>query len=148
MHCPGYAIVLSLSKTRGCCISDLVFPLDCWISVYYKPLNGYFDKLWRPRWSAAETTFYQSMRCWLRYKQSQGTEETLIWKGLYNESSLEEFPSIRRVRCFIINMYSLYRGSYMSALFVCLFVRLILYIPSILFQLCRDWSSWVEPVLG
>ena len=25
---------------------------------------------------------------------------------------------------------------------------LILYVPSTIFQLCRDGSSWVEPVLG
>ena len=31
--------------------------------------------------------------------------------------------------------------------FVCLF-DLILYIPSTIFQLNRDGSSWVEPVLG
>ena len=30
--------------------------------------------------------------------------------------------------------------------FVCLF-HLILYVPSTIFQLCRDGSSWVEPVL-
>ena len=29
----------------------------------------------------------------------------------------------------------------------CLF-DLILYVPSMIFQLCRDWSSWVEPVLS
>ena len=34
-------------------------------------------------------------------------------------------------------------------LFVCLFlVDLILYVPSIIFQLNRDGSSWVEPVLS
>ena len=31
--------------------------------------------------------------------------------------------------------------------FVCLF-DLILYVPSTIFQLNRDGSSWVEPVLG
>ena len=31
--------------------------------------------------------------------------------------------------------------------FVCLF-DLILYVPSTIFQLCRDESSWVEPVLS
>ena len=31
--------------------------------------------------------------------------------------------------------------------FVCLF-DLILYVPSTIFQLNRDWSSWVEPVLN
>ena len=31
--------------------------------------------------------------------------------------------------------------------FVCLF-NLILYVPSTIFQLCRDGSSWVEPVLS
>ena len=29
----------------------------------------------------------------------------------------------------------------------CLF-DLILYVPSMIFQLCRDWSSWVEPVIS
>ena len=32
-------------------------------------------------------------------------------------------------------------------LFVCLF-DLILYVPSTIFQLCRDGSSWVKPVLS
>ena len=32
-------------------------------------------------------------------------------------------------------------------IFVCLF-DLILYVPSTIFQLCRDRSSWVEPVLS
>ena len=32
-------------------------------------------------------------------------------------------------------------------IFVC-FCDLILYVPSIIFQLNRDWSSWVEPVLS
>ena len=32
-------------------------------------------------------------------------------------------------------------------LFVCLF-NLILYVPSTIFQLYRDGSSWVEPVLS
>ena len=32
-------------------------------------------------------------------------------------------------------------------IFLCLF-DLILYIPSTIFQLCRDGSSWVEPVLS
>ena len=31
---------------------------------------------------------------------------------------------------------------------VCLFVCLILYVPSTIFQLYRDESSWVEPVLS
>ena len=30
---------------------------------------------------------------------------------------------------------------------LCLF-DLILYVPSTIFQLCRDGSSWVEPVLS
>ena len=34
-----------------------------------------------------------------------------------------------------------------DALFVCLF-DLILYVPSTIFQLYRDVSSWVEPVLS
>ena len=28
------------------------------------------------------------------------------------------------------------------------FFYLIIYVPSTIFQLCRDWSSWVEPVLS
>ena len=31
---------------------------------------------------------------------------------------------------------------------VCLFVVLTLYVPSTIFQLDRDGSSWVEPVLS
>ena len=31
---------------------------------------------------------------------------------------------------------------------VCFFFNLILYLPSTIFQLNRDRSSWVEPVLG
>ena len=38
-------------------------------------------------------------------------------------------------------------GSVYKRLFVCLF-DLILYIPSTIFQLNRDGSSWVEPVLS
>ena len=34
-------------------------------------------------------------------------------------------------------------------LFLCLFLfDLILYVPSTIFQLCRDGSSWVKPVLS
>ena len=39
--------------------------------------------------------------------------------------------------CFLIGLF----------LFVCLF-DLILYVPSTIFQLNRDGSSWVEPVLS
>ena len=35
----------------------------------------------------------------------------------------------------------------MGGVFVCLF-DLILYVPSTIFQLNRDGSSWVEPVLS
>ena len=35
----------------------------------------------------------------------------------------------------------------MCIIFVCLF-DLILYVPSTIFQLYRDGSSWVEPVLS
>ena len=31
--------------------------------------------------------------------------------------------------------------------FICIKFDLILYVPSTIFQLCRDGSSWVEPVL-
>ena len=34
-----------------------------------------------------------------------------------------------------------------SPSYVCL-IDLILYVPSTIFQLCRDGSSWVEPVLS
>ena len=34
------------------------------------------------------------------------------------------------------------------SIFECLFVCLILYVPSTIFQLYRDGSSWVEPVLS
>ena len=44
------------------------------------------------------------------------------------------FPLVSWVRCG-------------TCLFVCLFV-LILYVPSTIFQLNRDGSSWVEPVLS
>ena len=37
--------------------------------------------------------------------------------------------------------------SYVLFVFVCLF-DLILYVPSTIFQLNRDGSSWVEPVLS
>ena len=37
--------------------------------------------------------------------------------------------------------------SFSEYCFVCLF-DLVLYIPSKIFQLCRDGSSWVEPVLS
>ena len=32
--------------------------------------------------------------------------------------------------------------------FFCLFLDLILYVPSTIYQLYRDGSSWVEPVLS
>ena len=35
---------------------------------------------------------------------------------------------------------------HMKRYFVCLF-DLILYTPSTIFQLCRDGSSWIEPIL-
>ena len=38
-------------------------------------------------------------------------------------------------------------GFYIYDAFVCLF-DLILYVPSTIFQLIRDGSSWVEPVLS
>ena len=47
--------------------------------------------------------------------------------------------------------FDLLRLGYQSELFtegfVCLF-DLILYVPSTIFQLCRDGSFWVEPVLS
>ena len=36
---------------------------------------------------------------------------------------------------------------YLCLLFVCLFVYFD-YVPSTIFQVCRDGSSWVEPVLS
>ena len=39
------------------------------------------------------------------------------------------------------------KSSMHNVLFVCLF-DLILYVPSTIFQLYRDGSSWVEPVLS
>ena len=39
------------------------------------------------------------------------------------------------------------RNKSMTRVFVCLF-GLILYVPSTIFQLYRDGSSWVEPVLS
>ena len=45
--------------------------------------------------------------------------------------------------CFIIIFFTLSLPGY----FVCLF-DLILYVPSTIFQLYRDGSSWVEPVLS
>ena len=44
----------------------------------------------------------------------------------------------------ILNFISNAQTVSISVLFVCL----ILYVPSTIFQLCRDGSSWVEPVLS
>ena len=53
-------------------------------------------------------------------------------------------------RYFMINEWDL-RAFVISAwdlrYFVCLF-DLILYVPSTIFQLYRDGSSWIEPVLS
>ena len=46
------------------------------------------------------------------------------------------------VRCFVSGS-----TDYQMNLFVCLF-DLIPYVPSTIFQLYRDGSSWVEPVLS
>ena len=43
------------------------------------------------------------------------------------------------------NLNSNFRG--FTVYFVCLF-DLILYVPSTIFQLNRDGSSWIEPVLS
>ena len=45
----------------------------------------------------------------------------------------------------ISHCYQLDKSIYV--LFVCL-MGFILYVPSTIFQLCRDGSSWVEPVLS
>ena len=39
-------------------------------------------------------------------------------------------------------------GWYVSFLFKLFLLDSILYVPSTIFQLCRDESSWVEPVLS
>ena len=39
-------------------------------------------------------------------------------------------------------------GMYIRFWYLCLFVCLILYVPSTIFQLNRDGSSWVQPVLS
>ena len=44
---------------------------------------------------------------------------------------------------WVVSLY--YRG--VIGYLFCLFV-VILYVPSTIFQLCRDGSSWVEPVLS
>ena len=46
---------------------------------------------------------------------------------------------------FILGNYYYFKGTH--GCFVCLF-DLILYVPSTIFQLKRDISSWVEPVLS
>ena len=48
---------------------------------------------------------------------------------------------------FYIGLTVYHRSAKITLLFVCLF-DLILYVPSTIFQLNRDRSSWVEPVLS
>ena len=43
--------------------------------------------------------------------------------------------------------FNFFKASYPTGCFVCL-LDLILYVQSTIFQLCRDGSSWVEPVLS
>ena len=43
--------------------------------------------------------------------------------------------------------YIIHLGDFIILLF-CLFVGLIIYVPLAIFQLNRDRSSWVEPVLS
>ena len=44
-------------------------------------------------------------------------------------------------------MLKLQGGQQFSLFFFCLF-NLFLYVPSTIFQINRDWSSWVKPVLS
>ena len=60
-----------------------------------------------------------------------------------------EYPLyINNIKClfeYLFRMVMLISNGYSA--FIC-FVCLILYIPSKIFQLCRDGSSWYEPVLS
>ena len=56
-----------------------------------------------------------------------------------NSADLDEMP------CYVA--FHLNFHCFSKCPFICL-IDFILYVPSTIFQLYRDWSSWVEPVLS
>ena len=71
--------------------------------------------------------FHQGLHCLPRLKQSLRTEINHLVDSTYAPLKVHNLQS------------HTYR--------ICLF-DLILYVPSTIFQICRDGSSWVEPVLS
>ena len=73
-------------------------------------------------------------------KQCSGVNQ-----GPYNSGS-----NVQKMTCSTLNLDLVNMNAYIKFgenLSICLF-DLILYIPSTIFQLNRDGSSWVEPVLS
>ena len=60
-------------------------------------------------------------------------------KGLYEDSRGQIALNTFAIACFSLQ----YKKLFLFVLF-----DLILYVPSSIFQLCRDRSSWVEQVLS
>ena len=83
------------------------------------------------------------------------------WNGLITVNEILQFEAVNVIYLYKIHItwissyFCLQRFSsifestvrFAERLFVCLF-DLILYVPSTIFQLNRDGSSWVEPVLS
>ena len=105
------------------------------------------------RTRATESTNILSVLIWVQTvcKGYQQITKVTASKEQLNKLCLQ---GIRKLPCSIIEMFVKHCAtsiclSIMVFLFliVCLF-DLILYVPSTIFQLNRDGSSWVEPVLS
>ena len=71
----------------------------------------------------------------------------LLFLTVVHSPSLEGLAFlIRSLRCWTKSKKKSPSGTDITETFVCLF-DLILYVPSTIFQLYRDGSSWIEPVL-
>ena len=82
------------------------------------------------------------IKCQLRSDEESFCENMVSYFGFYK---IDPDPN----KCFILHNTVFYLRSTHSHLceFFCLF-DLILYIPSTIFQFCRDRSSWFEPALS
>ena len=86
--------------------------------------------------------FYQNIRCWYLTLCMLGNFYMLLLSPVdffKNNFLKKSFGNI----IIVLNIFIQIR----TDSFVCLF-DLILYVPSTIFQLNRDGSSWVEPVLS
>ena len=81
---------------------------------------------------------------WLRNKENNFQLPSVIWWPGSNHrgTTVCEHRSGSVVECLTLD-----QDLKVPTWFVCLF-GLILYVPSTIFQLNRDGSSWVEPVLS